>query len=112
MSSKAKSFSQLSDTPEPGSRSDFALKNGIDNLRVAVKVASVDGRKVGSNKISHTEVGWVSGSTGRLGGHPDLKKPTALRGVAGVWDCESSDHIRGCDGACFHAVGSLAGAGG
>ena len=25
---------------------------------------------------------------------PDLKKPTALRGVVGVWDCESSDRIK------------------
>jgi len=27
--------------------------------------------------------------------------------VVGVWDCESSDYIRGRDGACFHAVGFL-----
>jgi len=27
----------------------------------------------------------------------------------GVWDCESSDHIKGCDGTCVHAAGSLAG---
>src|SRR2546427_11834544 len=30
----------------------------------------------------------------------------------GVWNCESSDCIEGCDGACLHAVGSLAGADG
>jgi hypothetical protein len=33
-----------------------------------------------------------------------------LRGEAGVWDRESGDRIKGCDGACIHAVGSLAGA--
>jgi hypothetical protein len=33
-----------------------------------------------------------------------------LRGGAGVWDRESGDRIKGCDGACIHAVGSLAGA--
>jgi len=43
---------------------------------------------------------------------PDLKKPTALRGAVGVWDRESGDRIKGCDGACLHAVSSLAGAGG
>ena len=30
----------------------------------------------------------------------------------GVRDYESSDRIKGCDGTCVHAVGSLAGAGG
>jgi len=43
---------------------------------------------------------------------PDLKKPTDLRGEVGVWNCESSDRIKGCDGACIHAIGFLAGAGG
>jgi L-ribulokinase len=28
-------------------------------------------------------------------GQPDLKKPTALRGAVGVWDCENSDRIKG-----------------
>jgi len=28
-------------------------------------------------------------------GQPNLKKPTALRGAVGVWDCESSDRIKG-----------------
>ena len=45
---------------------------------------------------------------GQLAGPPNLKKPTTLRGVVGVWNCESSDYIRGRDGACFHAVGFLA----
>ena len=51
-------------------------------------------------------------SAGQPEEQPDLKKPTALRGVVGVWDRESGDRIKGCDGACIHAVGSLAGAGG
>jgi len=29
----------------------------------------------------------------QLAGQPNLKKPTALRGAVGVWDCESSDRI-------------------
>jgi len=32
---------------------------------------------------------------GRPGRRPDPKKPTALRGVVGVWNCESSDRIKG-----------------
>jgi hypothetical protein len=51
-------------------------------------------------------------SAGRPGERPNPKKPTALRGVVGVWNCESSDRIKGCDGARIHAVGSLAGANG
>jgi hypothetical protein len=35
-----------------------------------------------------------------------------LRGAVGVWNCKSSDRIKGCDGARIHAVGSLAGANG
>jgi Protein of Unknown function (DUF2784) len=35
-----------------------------------------------------------------------------LRGAVGVWDRESGDHIKGCDGAWIHAISSLAGAGG
>ena len=51
-------------------------------------------------------------SAGRPDEQPDPKKPTVLRGAVGVWNCESSDRIKGCDGACIHAVGSLAGADG
>src|SRR5690348_12414644 len=40
------------------------------------------------------------------------KNRLTLRGAVGVWNCESSDRIKGCDGACIHAVGFLAGAGG
>jgi len=54
----------------------------------------------------------VISSAGQPEEQPDLKKPTALRGVVGVWDRESGDRIKGCDGACVHAEGSLAGAGG
>jgi len=35
--------------------------------------------------------------TGRPARRPDLKKPTALRGVVGVWNCEGSDRIKGRD---------------
>ena len=52
------------------------------------------------------------GSAGQPEEQPDLKKPTALRGAVGVWNRESGDRIKGCDGACLHAVSSLAGAGG
>ena len=45
--------------------------------------------------------------TGQPVEQPDPKKPTTLRGVVGVWNCKSSDYIRGRDGACFHAVGFL-----
>jgi len=51
-------------------------------------------------------------SAGQPEEQPDLKKPTSLRGAVGVWNRESGDRIKGCDGACLHAVGSLAGAGG
>jgi len=38
----------------------------------------------------------VISTAGRPDGQPDLKKPTALRGVVGVWDRESGDRIKGC----------------
>src|SRR5439155_20138950 len=68
--------------------------------------------RIGSSKISQSKVDWVISSAGQLVGQPNPKKPTALRGVVGVWDCESSDYIRGRDGACLHAVGFLVGASG
>jgi hypothetical protein len=37
----------------------------------------------------------VISQAGQPEGQPDLKKPTALRGEVGVWDCESSDRIKG-----------------
>jgi len=46
----------------------------------------------------------VISSAGQPEEQPDLKKPTALRGAVGVWDRESGDRIKGCDGACLHAV--------
>jgi len=45
--------------------------------------------------LSQSEVDWVISSAGRPIGQPNLKKPTALRGAVGVWDCESSDRIEG-----------------
>jgi hypothetical protein len=46
----------------------------------------------------------VISEAGKPEEQPDLKKPTALRGAVGVWDRESGDRIKGCDGACVHAV--------
>jgi hypothetical protein len=37
----------------------------------------------------------VISQAGQPEGQPDLKKPTALRGAVGVWDCENSDRIKG-----------------
>jgi hypothetical protein len=34
------------------------------------------------------------------------------QGAVGVWDRESGDRIKGCDGACLHAIGPLARANG
>jgi hypothetical protein len=36
----------------------------------------------------------VISQAGQPEGQPNLKKPTALRGAVGVWDCESSDRIK------------------
>jgi hypothetical protein len=59
--------------------------------------------------------GFDRGETATVPANP-RKHPagmhTALRGVVGVWDRESGDRIEGCDGACVHAEGSLAGADG
>ena len=46
------------------------------------------------------------------GGNQTRKNRLTLRGGAGVWDRESGDRIKGCDGTWIHAVGSLAGADG
>jgi hypothetical protein len=35
-----------------------------------------------------------SDQAGQPAGQPNLKKPTALRGAVGVWDCENSDRIK------------------
>jgi hypothetical protein len=45
---------------------------------------------------------------GNLLGNQTRKNRLTLRGAVGVWDCESSDYIRGRDGACLHVVGFLA----
>jgi len=34
---------------------------------------------------------WVISRAGQPARQPNLKKPTALRGAVGVWDCESSE---------------------
>jgi len=41
-------------------------------------------------KICSPEVDWVISRAGQPARQPNLKKPTALRGAVGVWDCESS----------------------
>jgi len=51
-------------------------------------------------------------STRRLVEPPNPKKPTALRGAAGVWNRKSGNRIRGCDGTRIHATNSLARVGG
>ena len=40
------------------------------------------------------------------------KTDRACEVPVGAWNCESSDRIRGCDGACVLAAGFLARAGG
>jgi len=45
-------------------------------------------------------------------GNQTRKNRLTLRGGAGVWDRESGDRIKGCDGTWIHATGSLAGADG
>jgi hypothetical protein len=54
----------------------------------------------------------VTAQQGNPEGNQTRKNRLILRGTVGVWNCESSDYIKGCDGACIHAVGFLAGAGG
>jgi len=49
---------------------------------------------------------------GRPAIRPDPKKPTNLRGDAGVWYRESGDRIKDRDGARIQVVDSLAGVGG
>ena len=51
-------------------------------------------------------------SAGQPEERPDPKKPTDSARSSWGLDCESSDYIKGCDGACIHAVSFLAGAGG
>ena len=72
---------------------------------IAFNFANVDGRKGWLKlNLSQSEVGRVIRRKGQPGRRPNPKKPTALRGAVGVRDCESSDHIKGRDGACVHAV--------
>jgi hypothetical protein len=91
----------------------FAPKKGIDNFRANLYLG-FRRRLKGLAKLNfcRSEVGWVISSEGQPDEQPDLKKPTALRGAVGVWDRESGDRIKGCDGACVHAIGFLAGADG
>ena len=51
-------------------------------------------------------------SAGNLKSNQTRKNRLLLRGTVWVWNCESGDYIKGCDGTCIHAVGSLAGADG
>jgi hypothetical protein len=69
----------------------FALTFMIPVLRLLASTVE----RVGELKTCRSEVDWVISQAGQPAGRPDLKKPTALRGVVGVWDCESSDRIKG-----------------
>jgi len=60
--------------------------------------------RVGNLTSSQSEVSWVINPAGRPAGLPNPKKPTVLREAAGVWNRESGDRIRGCNGACIHVV--------
>jgi hypothetical protein len=51
-------------------------------------------------------------SASDLNGIQTRKNRLTLRGAVGVWNCESGDRIKGCDGTCIRAVDSLAGVGG
>ena len=80
-------------------------KTALTFMVNAFNFANVDGRKGWLKlKLSQSEVGRVIRRKGQPGRRPNPKKPTALRGAVGVRDCESSDHIKGRDGACVHAV--------
>jgi len=87
-------------------------KTALTTRKFLLRLLASTVERVGSNKISQSEVDRVISEPGQPGEPSNLKKPTALRGVAGVWDRESGDYIKGRGGACYHAVGSLAGAGG
>jgi hypothetical protein len=62
--------------------------------------------------IGQSEVGWATRLAGQPVAHPNPKKPTSLRGAAGVWNRESGDRTRDCDGARIHVVDSLTGVSG
>jgi len=86
-------------------KSCLHLKAALTFTVNAFNFANVDGRKGWPKlKLGQSEVGRVISLAGQLGGPPNPKKPTALRGAVGVWNCESSDHIKGRDGACLHVV--------
>jgi hypothetical protein len=63
------------------------------HLGTMVRPSTIE--RIGSSKISQSEVDWVISLAGQPVGQPDPKNPTALRGEVGVWNCESSDRIRG-----------------
>src|SRR5215469_17665163 len=82
--------------------------------RLAFKLSTVDGRK-GSLKSKDQAIRSRLGDLVRRGDSPKgqtRKNRLTLRGVVGVWNCESSDCIKGRDGARIHATNFLAGAGG
>ena len=87
------------------------LRHCIPDL-VRLLCLSSTAEKVGPSNVDHPEVGWVIRSARRLVEPPNPKKPTDLRGAAGVWNRKSGDRIRGCDGTRIHATNSLARVGG
>jgi hypothetical protein len=62
----------------------IAPKLCVDFCECSVNLAHVDGRKGWHNNTEPIQIDWVIRQTGRPGGRPDPKKPTALRGAAGV----------------------------
>src|SRR5215471_11476986 len=67
----------------------------------------------GANPVSAAVVKVVhepAVNTGRVALY--VVETYSARGTVGVWNCESGDYIKGCDGTCIHAVSSLAGADG
>ena len=71
--------------------------------------ARVDGRKGWlAHGVSQSEVGWVISLIGETGWTTRPEKTDGSARSVGVWNCESSDRIRGCDGACIHVTGFLA----
>ena len=51
-------------------------------------------------------------SAGQPEEQPDPEKITVSASSSWVWNCESGDRIKKCDGACIHPVDSVAEVGG
>lgn len=68
--------------------------------------------RVGNNHVASPKyAGWLA-KPGDWRSIQTRKNRQFCENSAGVWNCESSGCIKGCDGTCLHVAGSLAGAGG